>query len=352
MRAAGIRNILALRGDPPKGQEHFEAVEGGFSCALDLVRHIRARHGDYFGIGVAGYPEAHPDAIVDDPERMAANYAADVAYLKRKVDAGADFVVTQLFYDVERYFSFVKDCRAAGITVPILPGVMPVMAYGGFKRMTGFCKTAVPDWIAERMEALKDDEEGVKRFGIELGTDMCRRLLEGGAPGALTQWPSARGGGSGGSGGDGERRGRENGRRWHRQTHNRQHDRHNITPPTNQSNTHTHTHATRPAHVHAQPRALRRRHPRGGRPARPHARASPAAVAPRAGRRRARQRARAPRLLGQPPARLPRAHGGVGRRRAAARCAARILPPSPLPPTPPFASVLRMRLARFAFLCV
>ncbi|GBF91075.1 5,10-methylenetetrahydrofolate reductase [Raphidocelis subcapitata] len=167
VRAAGIQNILALRGDPPKGQEHFETVEGGFSCALDLVRHIRATHGDHFGIGVAGYPEAHPDAIVDDPEQMKENYWKDVHYLKAKLDAGADFVVTQLFYEADRYIQFVKDCRSIGITAPILPGIMPVMAYGGFKRMTGFCKTAVPAAVAEKLEAVKDDDEAVKNLNLE-----------------------------------------------------------------------------------------------------------------------------------------------------------------------------------------
>lgn len=88
VKAAGIRNILALRGDPPKGQDNFTTVEGGFSCALDLVKHIRAKHGDYFGIGVAGYPEAHPDVIVEDPEQMKKNYDADIAYLKQKVRPG------------------------------------------------------------------------------------------------------------------------------------------------------------------------------------------------------------------------------------------------------------------------
>ena len=90
VRATGVRNILALRGDPPKGQEAFTAIEGGYACALDLVRYIRQQHGDYFGITVAGYPEAHPDSIVDDAEQMAANYAANLAYLKQKVDAGAE----------------------------------------------------------------------------------------------------------------------------------------------------------------------------------------------------------------------------------------------------------------------
>ena len=170
-REAGVTNILALRGDPPKGQETFAAVEGGFACALDLVKHIRAGHGDFFGIAVAGYPEAHPDAIVlDDEAKMAENYAKDVAYLKEKCDAGADLVVTQLFYDVALYFQFVKDCRAAGITVPIIPGIMPIMTYGGFKRMTSFCKTKVPAEVAAAVEARKDDDDAVREYGIELGT--------------------------------------------------------------------------------------------------------------------------------------------------------------------------------------
>ncbi|EFN59771.1 hypothetical protein CHLNCDRAFT_33591 [Chlorella variabilis] len=177
----GITNILALRGDPPKGQDHFEVVEGGFSCALDLVKYIRAEHGDFFGIGVSGYPEAHPDVIVEDERQMRKNYWADIEYLKQKMEAGADFVVTQLFYDCDRYLQFVKDCRSVGITAPILPGVMPIMTYGGFKRMTSFCKTAVPQHIADTLETIKGSDEAA--YGISLGTMMCQRLLASGAPG-------------------------------------------------------------------------------------------------------------------------------------------------------------------------
>lgn len=182
-KAAGLTNILALRGDPPKGQDEFTTVEGGFSCALDLVKHIKATHGDHFGIAVAGYPEAHPDAIVDDAAAMEAAYAADIAYLKQKVDAGADFIVTQLFYDVDVFLQFEKDCRAAGIGCPILPGIMPIQSYGGFKRMTTFCKTKVPADIEAALDAIKDDEDAVKKYGVELGTAMCRRLLDAGVPG-------------------------------------------------------------------------------------------------------------------------------------------------------------------------
>lgn len=93
-KSIGLQNILALRGDPPHGQDTFTAVEGGFACALDLVKYLRKEFGDYFGIGVAGYPEAHPDVIVDDPEQMKINYQKDLDYLKEKIDAGADFIVT------------------------------------------------------------------------------------------------------------------------------------------------------------------------------------------------------------------------------------------------------------------
>eukprot|EP00882_Tetradesmus_deserticola_P021502 GHRQ01023275.1.p2 GENE.GHRQ01023275.1~~GHRQ01023275.1.p2 ORF type:complete len:259 (+),score=110.45 GHRQ01023275.1:82-777(+) len=122
VRKAGLQNILALRGDPPKGQEEFKQIEGGFGNALDLVKYIREKHGDYFGIGVAGYPEAHPDFIVDDEQQMKKNYWDSLAYLKEKIDAGADFIITQLFYRVERFLQFVEDCRSIGITCPILPG--------------------------------------------------------------------------------------------------------------------------------------------------------------------------------------------------------------------------------------
>ena len=183
VKGEGIQNILALRGDPPKGSSTFEAVEGGFSCALDLVAYIRQNYGSHFGITVSGYPEAHPDAIKTDPEEQKVAYAADLAYLKRKVEAGGEVIVTQLFYDVELFLKFVSDCRDLGITVPILPGVMPIQTYGGFKRMTGFCKTYVPPAIEATLEGIKDNEEAVKAYGLKLAVDMCRRMLGSGTPG-------------------------------------------------------------------------------------------------------------------------------------------------------------------------
>jgi len=182
-KEVGIRNILALRGDPPKGQDKWEAVEGGFNCALDLVRYIRQEFGDHFGIGVAGYPEAHPDSIVEDPKEMEENYWKDIRYLKEKIDAGADFVVTQLFYDTDQFLKFVKDCRDQGIQCPIIPGIMPIMTYNGFKRMTSFCKTKVPKEIADKVEEFKDSDDAIKEYGIDVCTSMCKKILDAGVPG-------------------------------------------------------------------------------------------------------------------------------------------------------------------------
>ena len=183
-KEVGVSNILALRGDPPKGQEKFVAVEGGFECALDLVKHIKAGHGDHFGLCVAGYPEAHPDVIVpEDKAKTEENYWKDLEYLKQKVEAGGEMVITQLFYDTDLFLKFVKDARKIGIEVPIIPGIMPIQTYGGVKRMTGFCKTYVPQGILDTLEGIKDDEIAVKAYGIELGTQMCRTLLDSGTPG-------------------------------------------------------------------------------------------------------------------------------------------------------------------------
>ncbi|KAE8670277.1 Methylenetetrahydrofolate reductase 1 [Hibiscus syriacus] len=180
IKSNGIQNVLALRGDPPHGQDKFVQVEGGFACALDLVKHIRAKYGDYFGITVAGYPEAHPDAIGDNGLATPEAYQNDLAYLKRKVDAGADLIVTQLFYDTDIFLKFVNDCRQIGIKCPIVPGIMPINNYKGFLRMTGFCKTKIPDEVTTALEPIKDNDEAVKAYGIHLGTEMCRKILANG----------------------------------------------------------------------------------------------------------------------------------------------------------------------------
>ncbi|XP_030455972.1 methylenetetrahydrofolate reductase (NADH) 2-like [Syzygium oleosum] len=180
IKSNGIQNVLALRGDPPHGQDKFVQVQGGFACALDLVKHIRAKYGEYFGITVAGYPEGHPDVIGNDGVVTLQAYQNELAYLKSKVDAGADLIVTQLFYDTDIYLKFVNDCRQVGIHCPIVPGIMPINNYKGFIRMTGFCKTKIPAEITAALEPIKDNEEAVRNYGIHLGTEMCKKILANG----------------------------------------------------------------------------------------------------------------------------------------------------------------------------
>lgn len=201
-KAVGITNIVALRGDPPAGQAAWAAVEGGFNCALDLVRFIRAEHGDHFCLSVAGYPEGHPNrmtvvkdmAELTDTERARCavlpgengeneitvckdeDYEKELDYLKEKVDAGANLIITQLFFDVEVFMTFVARCREKGINVPIVPGIMCAASAGGFKRMVKFCKTRVPESLMDQVNAMVEDAE-MKALGISYGTDMCLQLL-------------------------------------------------------------------------------------------------------------------------------------------------------------------------------
>merc|ERR1719460_248588 len=172
----GLCNILALRGDPPANATEWTATEGGFAHAVDLVRFIRKEFGDYFCIGVAAYPEGHLDAE---------SFDKDLQYYKEKVEAGADFGVTQLFYDTNLYFEFLKKSHAIGVpkSFDVFPGIMPIQSYAGFKRMTGLCKTFVPKAIDEALELIKDNENAVKEYGIEQAVDMCKELMKGGAPG-------------------------------------------------------------------------------------------------------------------------------------------------------------------------
>ena len=168
--------------------DHFGIGVSGYPRSAPGYQTLPALRcaGDHFGIGVSGYPEAHPDVIVEDKAQMEKNYWADIHYLKEKIDAGADFVITQLFYDTPTFIRWVKDCRSVGITAPIIPGIMPIMAYGGFNRMTAFCKTFVPQAIKDKVESLKDDEAGLKEYGIQLGVQMCKQILDAGvSPGAL-----------------------------------------------------------------------------------------------------------------------------------------------------------------------
>ncbi|KAF0499937.1 methylenetetrahydrofolate reduct [Gigaspora margarita] len=170
----GCQNILALRGDPPRGQIEWEACENGFSYAIDLVRYIRSQYGDYFGICVAGYCEGH----VDNPDKD-----DDLRRLKDKVDAGADFIVTQVFYDVDLFLDWVKKCRAIGITCPIIPGLLPIQNYNGFNRIVSLSKTIVPKFVCDALEPIKHDDAAVKEYGIKLAVEMIKKMYNNGISG-------------------------------------------------------------------------------------------------------------------------------------------------------------------------
>ncbi len=169
---AGIENIMALRGDPPRGDSTFVPHPQGFSHADQLIAFIRQRKD--FCIGGAGYPEMHPEA--PSPED-------DLRNLKRKIDSGCDFVVTQLFFDEHDYFEFVSRVRSEHIDTPIIPGVMPVTNTAQIKRFTQMCGARIPDSLLAKLDAAAGDPEAVVEAGIEHATRQCRALLEGGAPG-------------------------------------------------------------------------------------------------------------------------------------------------------------------------
>jgi len=167
----GIMNILALRGDPPIGEKRWTATEGGFSHASDLVKYIREKHGDHFSVTVAGYPEKHPDSL---------SYEEDLKNLKYKVDCGAHVIITQLFYDVDIFLKFVADCRAIGIMVPILPGIMPITSYAAFTRMCELCGTKVPQKILDDLKPVKENDQAVREYGIQYAIEMCKKMLANG----------------------------------------------------------------------------------------------------------------------------------------------------------------------------
>lgn len=171
---AGFSGILALRGDPPKGQKDFTPHPQGFAHAHELVRLIREIHPDRFAVGVAGFPERHPDAVDD---------LSDVRFLAGKVSAGADFVTTQLFLDNEDYFRFVDRARAAGVSVPILPGIMPVLSLKQARTFCGFCKARIPAALIAELENCGPDEEAQRKVGVSWAVRQVRGLLARGAPG-------------------------------------------------------------------------------------------------------------------------------------------------------------------------
>ncbi len=184
---AGIENVMVLRGDPPAGQPRFERTTNGFGFAADLIAFIRKRYGRKLCLGGAGNPEGHIECRDIDQ---------DIRHLKAKVDAGLDFVVTQLFFDNRFYFDFVARARAAGIQVPIIPGLMPIRGLAGVERMTKLCGASLPIQLQAELERSRDDETATAALGIAQTTAQAVELLHGGAPGihfyTLNQSPATR----------------------------------------------------------------------------------------------------------------------------------------------------------------
>jgi methylenetetrahydrofolate reductase (NADPH) len=166
----GIKRIVALRGDLPSGMGSI----GEFQYANELVAFIRAQTGDHFHIEVAAYPEYHPQA--KSPRD-------DLLNFKRKIDAGADSAITQYFFNADSYFYFVDECRKQGITVPIVPGIMPIVKFAQLARFSDACGAEIPRWMRRKLEGYGDDSAAIMAFGLEVMAQLCERLLAGGAPG-------------------------------------------------------------------------------------------------------------------------------------------------------------------------
>jgi methylenetetrahydrofolate reductase (NADPH) len=169
---AGIENVLALRGDPPRGETGWKPHPGGLRYSSELAALIAERYP--MSVGAACFPEVHPEAT---------DRASDLKFLKRKVEAGASFLITQLFFDNEAYFQFVEDARAAGIDVPIIPGIMPITDVGQIKRFTEMCGACIPETLLEQLEKRAPFPNEVLQLGVSYATLQCAELLARGAPG-------------------------------------------------------------------------------------------------------------------------------------------------------------------------
>lgn len=169
----GIRNIMALRGDAPAGQAEFRAVEGGLKHANELVTLIREHFPD-MGIGVAGYPEKHPEAP---------SFDVDFENLTRKVKCGADAIFTQLFFDNQSFFRFRDLVKSRGLDLPVIPGIMPITEFARIQRITSMCGATIPEGLANRLEAVKEDKRAQYEIGVDFAIAQCRELIDQGVPG-------------------------------------------------------------------------------------------------------------------------------------------------------------------------
>jgi methylenetetrahydrofolate reductase (NADPH) len=169
-REQSVNRLVVLRGDRPDGM----AGPGPFQYANELVAYIRREYGDSFRIEVACYPEFHPESP---------SSRSDLFYFKQKVEAGADGAVTQYFYNADAYFHYLDDCGRMGIDIPITPGIMPITNYRQLSRFSEMCGAEIPQWLRRRLQALGDDGASIRAFGLDVVTELCERLLAGGAPG-------------------------------------------------------------------------------------------------------------------------------------------------------------------------
>ena len=169
---AGIENVIALRGDPPRGEQAFTVTEGGFSHASELVSHLKANY--EFGIAAACYPEGHAEAV---------SLERDLEFAKLKVDNGADFLITQLFFDNDDYFAFADRAASAGIDVPVLPGVLPVLSAPQIRRFTALCGSKIPADLDAELDRLGEDDDTVRELGIEYAARQVEELWDAGVPG-------------------------------------------------------------------------------------------------------------------------------------------------------------------------
>ena len=172
LKANGIENIIALRGDPPPGVAEWEAHPDGFQYSAQLVE--LAGSFNWFGIAVAGFPEVHP---------RAESRESDLGYLKKKVDAGADAVITQLFFDNDDYYRYVEDVRRLGVTVPIVPGILPIQSAAQTRRFTAMCASKIPPRLEALLAKVETDNEAAAQLGIDYATEQCQGLLQFGVPG-------------------------------------------------------------------------------------------------------------------------------------------------------------------------
>ena len=169
---AGVENVIALRGDPPRGQENFVAAEGGFGHATELIDHIRANFD--FGLAAACYPEGHTESPDLD---------SDIRYAKEKVEKGADFLITQLFYDNRYFFEFMERAQRAGIDVPVIPGILPILNTAQIRRFTSLCGATIPPDLDNKLDRFAEDDNAVRDLGVEYASRQVEELWENGAPG-------------------------------------------------------------------------------------------------------------------------------------------------------------------------